>query len=102
MKRAIGSMMLDPVATQHDSWIKCAIWFEERVTEIRQWLIKEATDYSSANTTSAKDWVRTNAADIHVEGVFVEHFSATLVKVYHALEEQSMPTPGDEVMRLVS
>ena len=84
--------MPDPVATRHDSWIRTAVWVRTRVTALRSWLLKEAADYKSHATTEALQWIRTNAAEIHLQALL---YTNHLVKIYHALEAQSMPTPGE-------
>ena len=96
MKQHIGDIMPQPVATRHDSWIRTAVWVRTHTQKIREWLAEEAKGYPSAGTRAALEWVRGQASAIYLQAVFVDQFSNHLVKVYHKLEAQTMPTPGDE------
>ena len=54
-----------------------------------------------ARSPEALQWIRTNATEIYLQALFVEEYTDCLVKTYHALEAQSMPTLGNVDTKLV-
>ena len=95
MQVAVGGILPDPCATRHDSWIHSATWFHTRIASVKAWLQLEVERYPSTATMAALQHITNHRNKLNLQAAMLHEHLLPVVELYHKLEKQTMPTPGN-------